>query len=30
VYAVRGQMWTKAPVPPRIFQSIGAIESHPL
>jgi sarcosine oxidase subunit beta len=28
VYAVRGQMWATAPVPPRIFHSIGALESH--
>jgi sarcosine oxidase, subunit beta len=28
VYAVRGQMWATAPLPPRIFQSIGALESH--
>jgi len=28
VYAVRGQMWATAPVPPSIFHSIGALESH--
>ena len=28
VYAVRGQMWSTAPVSPRIFHSIGALESH--
>ncbi len=28
VYAVRGQMWATAPMPPRIFHSIGALESH--
>src|SRR5437588_3988867 len=28
VYAVRGQMWATAPIPPRIFHSIGALESH--
>lgn len=28
VYAVRGQMWATAPVPHRIFHSIGALESH--
>jgi glycine/D-amino acid oxidase-like deaminating enzyme len=28
VYAVRGQMWATAPLPPRIFHSIGALESH--
>ena len=28
VYAVRGQMWATAPAPPRIFHSIGALESH--
>ena len=28
VYAVRGQMWATAAVPPRIFHSIGALESH--
>jgi sarcosine oxidase subunit beta len=28
VYAVRGQMWATAPVPPKIFHSIGALESH--
>ncbi len=28
VYAVRGQMWATAPVPPGIFHSIGALESH--
>jgi sarcosine oxidase subunit beta len=28
VYAVRGQMWATAPVPPRIFHSIGVLESH--
>ena len=28
VYAVRGQMWATAPVPPHIFHSIGALESH--
>jgi glycine/D-amino acid oxidase-like deaminating enzyme len=28
VYAVRGQMWATAPVPPRFFHSIGALESH--
>lgn len=28
VYAVRGQMWATALVPPRIFHSIGALESH--
>ncbi|HZU66648.1 MAG TPA: FAD-dependent oxidoreductase [Ktedonobacteraceae bacterium] len=28
VYPVRGQMWATAPQPPRIFHSIGALESH--
>src|SRR2546421_1347042 len=28
VYAVRGQMWATAPIAPRIFHSIGALESH--
>src|SRR5947209_7116327 len=28
VYAVRGQMWATAPVPPGIFHSIGALASH--
>ncbi len=28
VYAVRGQMWATAPVPPSIYHSIGALESH--
>src|SRR5207245_7028929 len=28
VYPVRGQMWATAPVPPSIFHSIGALESH--
>jgi sarcosine oxidase subunit beta len=28
VYAVRGQMWATAPLSPRIFHSIGALESH--
>ncbi len=28
VYPVRGQMWATAPVPPGIFHSIGALESH--
>jgi glycine/D-amino acid oxidase-like deaminating enzyme len=28
VYAVRGQMWATTPVPPGIFHSIGALESH--
>jgi sarcosine oxidase subunit beta len=28
VYAVRGQMWATAPAPPRVFHSIGALESH--
>ncbi|MBV9227862.1 MAG: FAD-binding oxidoreductase, partial [Chloroflexi bacterium] len=28
VYAVRGQMWATAPVPPSIFHSFGALESH--
>lgn len=28
VYAVRGQMWATARVPPSIFHSIGALESH--
>jgi len=28
VYAVRGQMWATTPVPPSIFHSIGALESH--
>jgi len=28
VYVVRGQMWATAPIPPRIFHSIGALESH--
>ena len=28
VFAVRGQMWATAPVPPRLFHSIGALESH--
>ena len=28
VYAVRGQMWATAPLPPSIFHSIGALESH--
>ncbi len=28
VYAVRGQMWATAPMPPMIFHSIGALESH--
>jgi len=28
VYAVRGQIWATAPVPPRIFHTIGALESH--
>ena len=27
VYAVRGQMWSTGPVPPRIFHSVGAVES---
>ncbi len=27
VYAVRGQMWSTGPVPPRIFHSVGAAES---
>ncbi len=28
VFAVRGQMWATAPMPPSIFHSIGALESH--
>lgn len=28
VFAVRGQMWATAPVLPRIFHSVGALESH--
>jgi sarcosine oxidase, subunit beta len=28
VYAVRGQMWATAPVPPSIFHSIAGLESH--
>ena len=28
VYPARGQMWATAPVPPSIFHSIGALESH--
>jgi sarcosine oxidase subunit beta len=28
VFAVCGQMWATAPMPPRIFHSIGALESH--
>ncbi len=27
VYAIRGQIWATAPVPPRIFHTIGALES---